>query len=162
MITVQNTIISKEQVLAIVAGQGISWTLVLNFYLHAIILRYHLLKLTTSEFTYALNEYTSETQVPYQISILCSVCLISFYVICCRKWPLHKWFKKDIESISSHDNTCLFKISQVFSRIDLYKLSYNALFSVIIIVGHVVISELRKELNWSKQLTNISHIYRSS
>lgn len=61
MITVQNAIISKEQVLAIVAGQGISWTLVLNFYLHAIILRYHLLKLTTSEFTYALNEYTSET-----------------------------------------------------------------------------------------------------
>lgn len=73
MITVQNAIISKEQVLAIVAGQGISWTLVLNFYLYAIILRYHLLKLTTSEFTYALNEYTSETQVPYQISILCSV-----------------------------------------------------------------------------------------
>lgn len=62
MITVQNAIISKEQVFAIVAGQGISWTLVLNFYLYAIILRYHLLKLTTSEFTYALNEYTSETQ----------------------------------------------------------------------------------------------------
>lgn len=78
MITVQNAIISKEQVLAIVAGQGISWTLVLNFYLYAIILQYQVLKLTTSEFTYALNEYTSETQVPYQIGILCSVCLISF------------------------------------------------------------------------------------
>lgn len=56
--------------------------------------------------------------------------------------------QKDIESISYLMITlvCL-KISQVFSRIDLYKLSYNALFSVIIIVGHVVISELCKELN---------------